>query len=119
MESSMTKVMIYGASGYTGRMATEHARTAGLDVVVAGLSEAPLVALGGAYRVFSVDDPAAIDTALADIAVLLNFAGPFLHTAEPLMRAAIRKASNISTSPPSWTAIGWPKRSTPKPRRRA
>ena len=90
MESSMTKVMIYGASGYTGRMATEHAREAGLDVVVAGRSEAPLVALGGAYRVFSVEDPAAIDTALADIAVLLNFAGPFLHTAEPLMRAAIR-----------------------------
>jgi short subunit dehydrogenase-like uncharacterized protein len=86
----MAKVMIYGASGYTGRMAMEHARAAGLDVVIAGRSEAPLVALGGAYRVFSVDDSMVIEMALSDIAVLLNCAGPFLRTAEPLMRAAIR-----------------------------
>ncbi|MGI4748482.1 MAG: saccharopine dehydrogenase family protein [Janthinobacterium lividum] len=86
----MTKLMIYGASGYTGRMATEHAKAAGLDLVLAGRSEAPLAALGSAYRVFQVDDHAASDKALSDVSVLLNCAGPFMRTAKPLMEAAIR-----------------------------
>ena len=86
----MTKLMIYGASGYTGRMAAGHAKAAGLDVILAGRSEAPLAAIGGAYRVFSVDDRIALDEALSDVSVLLNCAGPFTRTAKPLMEAAIR-----------------------------
>ncbi|TJW41528.1 MAG: hypothetical protein E5X59_24095, partial [Mesorhizobium sp.] len=42
------------------------------------------------YRVFGLDDTAAIDKGLADISVLLNCAGPFLRTAEVLMRASLR-----------------------------
>ncbi len=81
----MKKLMIYGATGYTGRMAALHAKQAGLDVVVAGRDEAALAELGTAYRVFNVD---AAD--LTDIGVLLNCAGPFMRTAAPLMQAAIR-----------------------------
>jgi hypothetical protein len=32
----MKKLMIYGAAGYTGGMAAEHAASAGLDLVLAG-----------------------------------------------------------------------------------
>ncbi len=89
----MKTLMIYGAAGYTGRMATEHAKAAGLTIVVAGRSEDPIAQvaaeLGLPSRVFSVDDPAAIATALDGIDVILNCAGPFMRTAEPLMRAAI------------------------------
>jgi short subunit dehydrogenase-like uncharacterized protein len=35
----MKTLMIYGAAGYTGRMATEHAKAAGLNIIVAGRSE--------------------------------------------------------------------------------
>jgi short subunit dehydrogenase-like uncharacterized protein len=90
----MTKLMIYGATGYTGRMAAEHAKAAGTPIVLAGRSEATLAKLasklGVEYRVFGLDGSTAIDTGLAGISVLLNCAGPYLRTADALMKASIR-----------------------------
>ncbi|RWH81276.1 saccharopine dehydrogenase NADP-binding domain-containing protein [Mesorhizobium sp.] len=90
----MTKLMIYGATGYTGRMAAKHAKAAGTPLVLAGRSEAALLKLSAEldvdYRVFGLNDTATTDKGLADISVLLNCAGPFMRTAEVLMRAAIR-----------------------------
>lgn len=87
----MSKLMIYGATGYTGRMAAERAHAAGLPLVLAGRSGAALAQLGerlGAeHRVFDLLD---IGAALTDVSVVLNCAGPFMDTAELLMRAAIR-----------------------------
>lgn len=89
----MKTLMIYGAAGYTGRMAAGHAQAAGLDVIVAGRLEDRIARVGAdlrlPYRVFAVDDPAAVAAALKGVDVLLNAAGPFLRTAGPLMRAAI------------------------------
>lgn len=91
----MTKLMIYGAAGYTGRMASAHAKAHGLHLVVAGRVQngAKLAALaeeiGVEYRLFAADDRAALRAALGGIDVLLNCAGPFNRTAEPLMRACI------------------------------
>ena len=90
----MKKLMIYGATGYTGRMAAEHAAAAGTPLIVAGRN-APALAelaanLGVEYRVFALDDNASIDRALQDVGVPLNCAGPFAATAEVLMRAGIR-----------------------------
>jgi short subunit dehydrogenase-like uncharacterized protein len=84
--------MIYGAAGYTGRMAATNAKAHGLDFVIAGRpqDEGKLLPIAGQlgieYRLFLVDDAAA---SLADIGALLNCAGPFMRTAEPLMRACI------------------------------
>lgn len=90
----MRKLMIYGATGYTGRMAAEQAHAAGLPLVLGGRSRASLTPiaerLGAACRVFDLSDRAAIDTALADVSAVLNCAGPYMDTAEPLIRAAIR-----------------------------
>ncbi|MBH1932182.1 Saccharopine dehydrogenase [Serratia rubidaea] len=91
----MKKLMIYGAAGYTGAMAAERAASAGLNLVLAGRTQnrATLEALAGRFgaevRLFSLDEPEAIGDSLADINVLLNAAGPFIHTANPLMLAAI------------------------------
>jgi short subunit dehydrogenase-like uncharacterized protein len=91
----MTKLMIYGAAGYTGRMAAANAKKAGLTVLVAGREQdkAKFVALaaelGIEYRLFAVDDIAAAHAALHGVAALLNTAGPFMRTAEPLMKACI------------------------------
>ena len=38
----MKTLMIYGASGYTGRMAAAHAKEAGLTLVLAGRDEASI-----------------------------------------------------------------------------
>jgi short subunit dehydrogenase-like uncharacterized protein len=91
----MTKLMIYGAAGYTGRMASTNAKAHGLDFVIAGRAKdedrlAPIAReLGVEHRLFAADDRTATEAALADVGVLLNCAGPFMHTAEPLMRACI------------------------------
>ncbi|XCY76639.1 saccharopine dehydrogenase NADP-binding domain-containing protein [Pseudomonas sp. CBR-F] len=87
----MKTLMIYGATGYTGRMAAENAKAHGLDLMIAGRNRQrlePLAAqLGVPYRVFSPDT---LETdALDGIDVLLNFAGPFAQTAGALMQACI------------------------------
>lgn len=94
----MKTLMIYGAAGYAGRMTTEHAVAAGLDVIVAGRAEDSVRRVADEldlpWRTFSLDDPAAIAAALAGVDVLLNAAGPFMRTAGPLMRAGIKARVN-------------------------
>lgn len=92
----MKKLMIYGAAGYTGGMAAQYSASAGLDLVLAGRAqslgalEALAKRLGAEVRIFCLDDPDAIRSSLEGVSVLLNSAGPFMQTAEPLMSAAIR-----------------------------
>ncbi len=96
----MNRLMIYGAAGYTGRMASANAKAAGIDLVLAGRpkDEAKLVRLaaemGAGYRLFAVDDVTGCEGALCDIAVLLNCAGPFMRTAEPLMQACLASGTH-------------------------
>ncbi|KZX53179.1 hypothetical protein A3711_15940 [Erythrobacter sp. HI00D59] len=91
----MTKLMIYGAAGYTGRMVSANAEAAGIDLVVAGRPQGAerIAALAAElrcdFRLFAADDEIAREEALSDIAVLLNCAGPYKYTAEPLMRACL------------------------------
>lgn len=104
----MNHLMIYAATGYTERMAAPRATADGLPIILAGHSEAPLLALaaelGLAHRIFRLDNPAKIDTVLERVGVLLNCAGPFMSTAEPLMRAALRADVNYLDNAPNSTA---------------
>ncbi|MBO0678802.1 saccharopine dehydrogenase NADP-binding domain-containing protein [Mycolicibacterium sp. S2-37] len=94
----MPTLMIYGATGYTGRLTAEHAAAAGLDLVLGGRDNTRLAALahelGAGHRTFDLGDDEAIDVALSDIAVVLNCAGPFMQTAKPLIGAAIRSQTH-------------------------
>ncbi|NVZ50311.1 saccharopine dehydrogenase NADP-binding domain-containing protein [Pseudomonas sp. B6002] len=89
----MKTLMIYGATGYTGRMAAHHAKTLGLNLVLAGRNAERLVSLAVEldvpYRVFTADT-----AQLEGIDVLLNFAGPFAQTAAALMRACIANGTD-------------------------
>lgn len=91
----MPTLLIYGATGYTGRLASAHARELGLDFAIAGRNAVTLRVLGTAlqtpYRVFDIAKAQSVDHALADIDILLNCAGPFMRTADPLMIACIRQ----------------------------
>ena len=94
----MGTLMIYGATGYTGRLAAEYAAAAGLGLVLGGRNTTRLAAqadrLGVSHRAFDLDDDVAVTAALADVAVVLNCAGPFMRTAGPLMGAAIRSQTD-------------------------
>lgn len=87
------KLLIYGAAGYTGKLISMRARQAGLDFEVAGRNEvkiAPLArALGVPFRIVDVGNAAALRAALEGMTAVLNCAGPFASTAQPMMEACI------------------------------
>ena len=87
------KLLIYGATGYTGTLIAKEAARRGLDFEIAGRSENKLATLAAElnvpYHVFSVDDFQGWETSLKGKATLLNIAGPFSETANQAMKAAI------------------------------
>jgi short subunit dehydrogenase-like uncharacterized protein len=92
--SKRAPIAVFGASGHTGRFVVA-------ELVRRGLTPR-LVARDGAklaesfphsafeVRVAGVDDANALDHALAGAAAVINCAGPFLDTAEPIVAAAAR-----------------------------
>ncbi len=86
--------MLYGAAGYTGTLIAEHARRRGHQPVLAGRSAPAVTVLAERLdlpcRELSLDDPSVLSTALAGLDLVLNAAGPFLHTAAPLAEACLR-----------------------------
>jgi short subunit dehydrogenase-like uncharacterized protein len=85
--------MIYGATGYTGRLVVEEAVRRGHAPVLAGRDGARLAQLAGPlgleHRAVSLNDPPRLARALAGIRVVLNAAGPFAATAAPLAAACL------------------------------
>lgn len=87
-------VAVYGAYGHTGRFVVARLRERGFVPVLSGRDVDALKALaygsGLVARPASVDDPAALDRALAGVAAVVNCAGPFATTAAPVIEAALR-----------------------------
>jgi short subunit dehydrogenase-like uncharacterized protein len=91
--STTSSWMVYGAAGFTGAAIACHAHELGLRPVLAGRTASTLAALGerldSPSRVVALDDPAALRAALSDVDLVVNAAGPFLHTAAPLAEACL------------------------------
>ncbi len=87
------RLMVYGANGYTGEMIARAAAAQGLAPVLAGRSEGAVAALarelGLEFRIFGLEDPAAIAQGLAGCRVVIHCAGPFSATAAPMMAGCI------------------------------
>lgn len=86
-------ILIYGATGYTGKLVAMHARETHLSFEVAGRNGPQVTALAEQLdvpcRIFALDDPETIIASLAGVTAVLNCAGPFASTARPLMEACI------------------------------
>ncbi|MFF5174682.1 saccharopine dehydrogenase family protein [Micromonospora sp. NPDC000089] len=93
-----TTIVIYGATGYIGRLCAREAVERGLHPLLAGRDRARLAAVGEALslpvRVAELDDPAGLDRLLDGAAVLLNAAGPFVTTQPPLLDACLRTGTH-------------------------
>lgn len=90
-------VLVYGASGHTGRFVVDELVRRGLAPVVAGRSVERLQDVVRAHptlprRVFDADLDAA--QALGGVGVVVNCAGPFLDTAPALARAAVQAGAH-------------------------
>ncbi|MFF5446464.1 saccharopine dehydrogenase NADP-binding domain-containing protein [Streptomyces sp. NPDC012888] len=87
-------VTVFGAYGHTGRFVVAELRARGFVPVLSGRDAGKLERLaagtGFGARPATVDDPASLDRALAGAAAVINCAGPFAHTAAPVIEAALR-----------------------------
>jgi short subunit dehydrogenase-like uncharacterized protein len=85
------RLLVYGATGYTGGLLATLAAERGLAPIVAGRSrhkvEAVAARLGVEARVASVDDAAALRALLRDVRCVISSAGPFARTARQLFEA--------------------------------
>ena len=90
----MPSYLLYGANGYTAQLIAREGANRGLPPILAGRNAEAVGALAQQlnleYRVFALDDPAAVDAGLKDVAVVLNCAGPFSRTAKPMADACLR-----------------------------
>ena len=83
------KWMIYGANGYAGHLVAAEARRRGLHPVLAGRRAGAVEKLAAELdltaRVFDLDDARATASALADMKVVANCAGPFAATSAQMI----------------------------------
>ncbi len=91
-------ILIYGATGYTGKLIAREARAKKARVVLAGRSPNKLKAIAGPldlpWRAFDLADRARLDAGLKDVAAVLCCAGPFSATARPMADACLRRGAH-------------------------
>jgi short subunit dehydrogenase-like uncharacterized protein len=94
----MRRFLIYGANGYTGRLIAREAAARGLPAVLGGRNAEAIGELARQlkmkHRVFSLDDPGAVDAGLDGMAAVLNCAGPFSRTARSMADACLRRRTH-------------------------
>ncbi len=93
MDSTSKCIAVYGATGHTGQFVVHEVLRRGLPVVAVGRNAARLdeaIPAAVPRRIAEFDDPVSLEQAFAGCAVVINCAGPFLDTAAPVARAALR-----------------------------
>jgi short subunit dehydrogenase-like uncharacterized protein len=92
------RFLIYGATGYTGKLTARTAKEKGLEPILAGRNEVKLKALGEPlgfqFRAFDLSDKAKLDTALGEVDAVLHIAGPFSATSKPMADACLRTGTH-------------------------
>ncbi|HEX3562715.1 MAG TPA: saccharopine dehydrogenase NADP-binding domain-containing protein, partial [Solirubrobacterales bacterium] len=93
-------IAVYGATGYTGRLVVAELVKADADFIVAGRNPRKLDALRAELspdapaRAAALDQPASLRELLADCAVVINCAGPFVRFGEPVLAAAVETGTH-------------------------
>ncbi len=104
-------VAVFGASGHTGQFVVTELLRRRFRPIAIGREAARLAGFqnrGIESRTAKIDDPASLDQALTGAAAVINCAGPFLDTAEPLVEAALRARVHyldVTAEQPSAAAI--------------
>lgn len=90
----MADIIIYGAYGYTGELIVRRAVELGLRPMLAGRNSDALKKVADAHALphsaCDLADAQGLDGLLKGAKVLIHAAGPFIHTAKPMMEACIR-----------------------------
>ncbi|MFN8149839.1 MAG: saccharopine dehydrogenase NADP-binding domain-containing protein [Solirubrobacterales bacterium] len=93
-------IVLYGASGFTGKLIAAELCARGLDFTLAGRSREKLDAVAAelarpqTVAAVALDDPAAVRSLLEPAAVVIGCAGPFTLHGRPLIEAAAATGTN-------------------------
>lgn len=87
------RALLYGATGYTGRLVAKRLASMGVDVILAGRDAYAVRSVAEPLRLswtaFDLADAADIERALSHVSVVLHAAGPFEQTAKPMLDACL------------------------------
>ena len=90
--------LIYGANGYTGELIAREAARRGLRPILAGRDRTAVpdlaAELGLEARVFALGRQPLAAASLEGVRLVLNCAGPFSSTAEPMILACLRAGAH-------------------------
>jgi short subunit dehydrogenase-like uncharacterized protein len=88
------RFLIYGATGYTGKLVARTAKAQGLQPILAGRNAGKTQAVaalhGFEWRAFDLAETAKLDAALNEVDFVLHIAGPFSATSRPMADACLR-----------------------------
>jgi len=91
-------LLLYGATGYTGRLILNGMLALGLHPILGGRDERKLAAVAEPlrleFRVAALADTERLEAALGDVCVVLNAAGPFSGTAPRMATACLRTGTH-------------------------
>ncbi|WP_017327312.1 trans-acting enoyl reductase family protein [Synechococcus sp. PCC 7336] len=88
----MADVLIYGATGYMGKLCAREMVKQGLRPILAGRRDtvrAVAQELGCPASVFNLEDESEIERQLSGVTLAVNLAGPFQRTQKPLIAACL------------------------------
>lgn len=90
-----TPLLLYGVTGYTGRLILEEALAKGLRPALSGRDAAAVQALATQHgleaRPASLSDAASVDAALRGMRAVIHCAGPFARLGPPMVAACLRQ----------------------------
>lgn len=88
------RFLVYGATGYTGKLIARLAREQGLSPILAGRDAAKTRSVatshGFEWRAFDLAETAKLDAALQEVDAVLHVAGPFSATSKSMADACLR-----------------------------
>lgn len=103
------RVLLYGATGFSGRRIAGRLADLGRSVVLAGRDAAKVGPLAEELdlpmRSFGLENGEAIDRALGDVALVLNAAGPYRDTAAPMIAACLRTGTDYVDLSGEWPSF--------------
>lgn len=95
----MKKLLIYGSTGYIGRLIAEKINTTEFSVLLGGRDEIKLRSLSDKlhyeYRVFTLNNGEVVYEHLRDIDIIINAAGPQVEDIENLIEACIENRTHF------------------------
>ena len=99
----MPDILLFGATGYTGRLTAEALARKGAKFAIAGRNKAKCYAIadetnGPEVRIASVGDVDSLSRALEDVKVLITCVGPFIELGDTAVEAALRTKTHYIDS---------------------